>query len=423
MDKNRKMKIISLMSYPPAYELYWKEQQNAAKVGTRDRSRFVIAEYEWIDLMGREILKLTDKFEYEAWQPDLLADGIYSRTLEGGLKHKLFPALYKRRLFGFKLVNDIYSKMMIVELRKEIKEGKIIIHLNSDPLLFKYILSSFDNIPIILTYHGVIQLPSTNLFSYTKNIPSKLNHLKDYFWLKKNINKIDYVTYQNNTNLNGFRKIYRGILRKLTMGCDFSFWHPQNPKLARNELGLPHDRKIFFTASRFVSAKQIDKLIFVLTELSDRYDFLLIIAGHGTKTYEDYLKCIASNLSKKNKIKFVGYIQGEKFRSYFNASDFFILASTDEGASVSVMNAFACEVPVISTKTGNTAELMEKYDCGYLLDIHDYKKWRDVLEGILKGKLEIKPMDREIVKKHYDWSNIAQKLLNIYNEMAYRYYS
>lgn len=418
-----KTKIINIMSYPPAYELFRNEPRPEINFDTSNGFWIGIWGRDVPDLLGTEIFKLTDEFEYEVWQPDLRADRIYGHAFNNGLVRKHFPAIKKRKLFGAKLIDKIYSNTMVIELIKQNKRRNLILHLNGDLLFYKHFISTFAHLPVIFDFRGTIFLPYVRFFSRSRNLPSKFNHIIDHFWLKKNINKVDYIIYRNNTNIKYLSMIYSGILQKLTSGCDFSFWHSQDRKVERNNLGLPEDKIIFFLASRMVADKQIDKVISVFSDLSNRYDFLLLIAGHGPKRYEDYLEDISLDLLRKNKIRFVGFLSGEKFRSYYNASDFFISASTSEGASVAVMNAFACEVPVISTKTGHTAELMEQYNCGCLLDIYDYKMWKNNIEEIMKGKKMVRPMDREIAKKHYDWPNIARKFADIYVSLAKKYYS
>ena len=415
-------KIINIMFHPPAYELYYKDPRPEISWDTPDGKWVGIWGYDWPDLIGKEILKSTDEFKYEVWQPDLRADKIYSYTFNNGLIHKLFPAKTKKKLYGIKFVNRTSSTQMMQKLKEQSKNEKLIINLHGDILLFKDLLIILGNSPIVVTYHGVIHLPFTQLLSYTKNIPSKLNHIIDHFWLKKNLNKIDYITYQNDTNINFFRENYKGVLQKVTMGCNFSFWQSRSGQFARKELGLPEDKTIFFTACNLTENKQINKLISVFTELSDKYNFLLIIAGHGTKEYENYLKKLSSKLLRKDQIKFTGYIRDKNLINYYNACDFFITVSKQEGGPISAVQAFACKVPVISTKTGNAAELMQQYNCGCLLDIYDHNQWRETLEEIFQRKLEIKPMDREIAKQHYDWPNIAQKFIDIYHELSKKYY-
>ncbi len=418
-----KTKIISIIPDPPPYKLYSNEPRPEINWDTSDGQWVGIWGYDWPDMTGKEVLKLTDDFEYHIWQPDLRADKVYSHIFENGLKHTLFPAVNRRRLYGFRLMNKVCSDSMLGELEKCSKDKNIILNLNGGISgLTKEILGYLNTMPLVHSYRGVIHLPSTMFFSLTKNMFSKFNNIMDLFWLKRNINKIDIITYQNDIDIKKLKKIYKGKLTKITSGCDFSFWYPEDRKLARKELELPEDKKIFLCASNLIQLKQVDKVISVFTELSNKYDFLLIIAGHGTRDYENYLHAIASDLLRENKIKFVGYIRGEELRQYYNTCDIFLSTSTEEGGPVSVMQAFACEIPVISTDTGNTAEIMKQYKCGCLLDIYDYKMWRNELEKILEGNKEVKTIDREIAKRYYHWPNIAQKYINVYQKLVRKYY-
>jgi len=416
-------KIINIIHHPPAYEWYSNEPRPEINWDTPGGQWIGIWGYDWEDVVGKEVLKLTNEFEYEVWQPDSRADKIYSHTFKNGFKHKLFPAVNKRKLYGVRLMNKVCSDSMLRELENYSKDKNVILHLNGGIFgLTKEILDSLNTMPLVHSYRGVIHLPSTMFFSRTKNILSKFNNIMDFFWLKRNINKIDIITYQNDINIKQLKKIYKGELIKVTSGCDFLFWHPKDRKLARKELELPGDKKIFLCASNLIELKQVDRVISIFTELSNKHEFLLVIAGHGTRNYENYLHAIASDLLRKNKIKFIGYIRGEELRQYYNACDIFLSTSTEEGGPVSVMQAFACVVPVVATDTGNIAEIMKQYKCGCLLDIYDYKMWRDELEKILEDNKEVKTMDREIAKRYYHWPNIVQKYIDFYHKLFKKYY-
>jgi len=415
-----KSKIISIMDHPPAYDWHADQPRPAANWDTPAGQWVGISGYDWPDQLGRAVRAETSEFDYEIWQPDLRADKIYESALGDGLVHKQFPAVGKKHFYGVKRIATVSSPAMTAELRRQGKNGKVLLHLHGDPLSFREILSSFKEFPIILSYHGTIKLPLKRLLSRTKNIPSKVNHLFDHFWLRKHINAIDVITYQTNVQMHDLRKIYRGELTKLTMGCDFTYWRRADRLVARIEAGLPADKKIFFSASNLTELKQIDKMIRVFDALRDKYEFLLIVAGHGSSEYESFLRKISSDLLNKNKLFFTGYLRNNELLRYYNAADFFLATSLSEGASVSVMQALACEVPVISTRTGNTAELMEQNGCGRLLDVYNYGMWKEGLEGILEGKSGVKVMKRETAQAHYDWPNIASEVIGIYRELAAR---
>jgi glycosyltransferase involved in cell wall biosynthesis len=413
-----KTKIISIMNHPPAYDWYADQPRPAANWDTPAGQWVGIWGYDWPDQLARAARAETGEFDYEIWQPDVRADKIYESALEDGLVHKQFPAVGKKTFYGMKRIVTLSSPVMTDELKRQQKNGKVLLHLHGDPLSFREILSSFKDFPIILSYHGTIKLPLKRLLSRTKNIFSKLNHLIDHFWLSKHISAIGVITYQNNVQIDDLRKIYRGKLTKVTMGCDFTYWRRRDRMAARIEAGLPLDRKIFFSASNLTRLKQIDRMIFVFDALRDKYDFLVIVAGHGSIEYETFLRSISAGLLNEKKLLFTGYLGKSELLTYYSAADFFLATSIEEGSSGSVMQALACEVPVISTRAGNTAELMEQYGCGSLLDVHNYGMWTEDLEGILEGKREVGLMERETARRHYDWPNIARKFIAVYRELA-----
>ena len=213
-----KSKIISIMNHPPAYDWYADRPRPAANWNTPAGQWVGIWGYEWPDQLGKAVCAETGEFDYEIWQPDLRADKIYESALEDGLVHKQFPAVGKKNLYGMKRIATLSSLAIIDELRRQQKNKKVLLHLHGDPLSFREVLGSFKEFPIILSYLGTIMLPLKRLMSHTKNIPSKMNDLIDHFWLSKHVSAIDVILYPNNVQIDDLRKIYRGELKKLTMG-------------------------------------------------------------------------------------------------------------------------------------------------------------------------------------------------------------
>jgi len=417
-QKQNKPKIISVYFYPPPYELFAEGPRPAVTWNT-SRGKFVgIWDFNFLNLLGNEILKLTQDFTYEVWQADTRADKIYSHTFQNGLIQKVFPATHKKKLYGLKFTNEIYSRPLYEELEKEAASGDIIIHLHSNLLGFnKRILKKINKVPMVFTYHGPFKLPLADFWALTRNFPSKINLILEHLFLKKYINKLKCITYQNNSQLSGLRKIYNGRLEQITMGCDFSFWHKLDKNSCRKELNLPSDKLILLTIARLVSPKQLDKMIRVLSALENKCNFLYLIIGTGARKDAEYLEGIAKPLLEKGKMQFPGYQRGERLLRYLNAADLYLLTSASEGASVAVMEAFACELPVFSTKMGGTAELMEEHNAGCLVGTKNYKEWEEKLSQILETRQLPKILDRNIAKEHYDWRNIAGRFLEIYKKI------
>jgi glycosyltransferase involved in cell wall biosynthesis len=374
--------------------------------------------YDWPNLLGNAVLSQSSEFEYEVWQPDLRADKIYSHIFENGLIHRLFPARHKKKIYGFKVINELCCRSILDELKNKTANKDMIVHLNGELSSFNgNILEDIEHVPIVFSFLGEINLPSTRFFTKTKNVLSKINYFFNHLWVKKHINKIRCITYQNDKNLDSLKKIYKGRLEKITMGCDFNFFKKLDKNICRQELNLPLDRFIMVTTANFTTNKQIDKFIKILIGIMEKYDFLYVHIGQGTKKYEECLKKLAEPLLRKDKIRFMGYLQKGPLLKYLNSADLYVLPSLSEGSPVSIMEAFACELPVFSTRTGNTAELMEKENSGALVEIKDYKQWAWELKKIIKTKHLPKALNREFAKEYCDWKNIAKRFIAIYQEL------
>ena len=406
--------IINILNHLPAYNTYHKKSKPEISWETKDNNWVGLLEPEWPDLLGNEILRLTDKFEYEVWQPDNRADKIYSHTFPNGLVHKLIPTEKKKSIYGLKKITEISPDNIIEEI-KRLNNRKILLNFNGGLDHFNLkIVKALKTIPKIHIYHGTIRIPLKNTSILKKNILSLFNDYRDYQSLKNNINDLDYITYQTDINVDTIKKIYNGPLLKLTMGCDFNNWKKLEKKEARKDLGLPQDKKVLLWSSRLNRQKQIDKFIEVLNTIDNNLSYLFVITGHGKNKFEKILQQKSRKLIEDGKIIFSGYQRGDVLKKYYSAADLFIHASDKEGGPVSVMKALASEIPVFQTKVGSTCEILEKENAGILVDKYDYKAWRSELIEFLKGG-EVQVLDRDKAKKLYHWPNIARKFIKIYN--------
>ena len=94
-----------------------------------------------------------------------------------------------------------------------------------------------------------------------------------------------------------------------------------------------------------------------------------------------------------------------------------MLNSTNEGCSVSVMKAFACELPVFTTDVGHTAEVLKKEKAGVVVPIYNYSSWKENLTEILSG-VQVDKLNRNKAHQYYDWTSIAKKFNNIYYSLV-----
>ena len=418
-----KTHVINILPHEPDYRFMAGEPRPPVHWDTPDGDWVGIYGNEIPNKLGKEVLQYTDEFEYEVWQPDYRADQVYSHRFEDGLVHRLFPAHQEKEIHGLKLRPRLHSPALVGYIQEYSQQHPVVINLNGDlnPLNVA-IMKNGKHLPILQTFRGTLHLPKTMLFKSRRNFPAAFTYLIKHWEAQRVMPNIDYVTYQNDLYYDQLTQLFHGPTAKLTSGCNFSFWHKLDQDTCRQALGLPLKKPIFLISSLLISRKQVDKTIEVFKELDAAYDFMLIISGHGSDQYEQYLQALARPLVDKGKVKFVGYITGEEARSYYNSADLFINSSASEGGPVSAMKALACETPVFSTDNGNVAERMRDNHSGILVGTDAYDQWKHALARFMDGS-PLKKFDRAEAEEHYDWQKIAAKFSDIYRYLSQQYYT
>jgi len=427
----RKTTIVSTIPQGPAYsfspnekpEIYW-EKTDGSFVGIWPR--------EWLNFLGEAVLKVTEKYDWEVWQPDYKADKIYSKTLETGVTHRLFPAEEKVYRPGIRSQKGVFSRAMVSMLR-DFQDSNIILMLYGTNVLrvpfYIEVLKMFGakrRFPIFCRSGGMSKAPLSEIVELHRPL-TYLDLLFEHVRLKKLTHHtgIDVISEQSESALKEVRKVYDGRIEKLTMGCDFDFWAPA-PSIelttsVRDKLNIPQGIVVFFASGNFVPRKQLDKLLEVFSSMQDRDDFFIVIAGHGDETYANRLKSLAEPLIKKGKAILHPFVTGEGLRDIYWASDLYISVATDEGGPVSVMKAMACGLPILSTPVGETADRMKKHGVGRFVPVKDYGEWTKAIVDILNGNLP-KPLDIRIARDAYDWPNVAKRFVRVYDDLISAYY-
>ncbi len=429
IERAVKPKIIGFMPHGPAYhfsphtmpDVSWKKPDGGV-VGFWAR--------EWLDILGEAILKETDRYEWEVWQPDCRTDKIYSKTLDTGITHRLFPAEERSFRTGIWFQDGIFSEAMISHLRK-LQDDPIILMIYGTYAFrvpfYHEVLKIFGptrRFPIFLRSGGMFKTPISQMRGLHRPL-TYLSLVVENFQLKSVLRYADVISEQSESGLGEVRRLFDGRIEKLTMGCNFDFWVPVpsagTKESLRNELNIPQGKGVFFASGNFVPRKQFDKLIGVFREMQDRDDFFLIIAGHGDEAYTKMLASLIEPLAKQSKAVLHPFVTGKELRNIYWASDLYVSVATDEGGPASVMKAMACGLPVLSTPVGETADQMKEHSAGRFVPVEGYEEWSKAALEILDKKMP-RTLDIRTAREAYDWPNVARRFVRVYDDLVSAYY-
>ena len=199
-------------------------------------------------------------------------------------------------------------------------------------------------------------------------------------------------------------------------GVDLNLFNPGvDVQKTKEKYGQSQDGIIFF-AGRFVEYKGLEYLIRAMNYVPHG---TLLVAGAGPQ--ERYLKRLVQSLNLAN-VKFLGLIAHKELPELYKLSDIYVLPSITRGENFgnSALEAMACGTPVIASNLPGVRELVTD-ECGIKLKPKDIGGLADAINTILTDSSLREKMGQAARKnaEQYSWQLIAQRMLNIYEELLH----
>jgi glycosyltransferase involved in cell wall biosynthesis len=141
------------------------------------------------------------------------------------------------------------------------------------------------------------------------------------------------------------------------------FRHNRDVKVLRHKLALPTDEIILLSVGRLTRQKGYPVLLSALKRIPEEKRPLTIIIGDGPDKRDLHL--LASQHRLTDTVRFLG--RRSDIADYLEASDLFVMSSLWEGLPLALLEAMAAALPVIVTRVGGNAEVVEEDRSGILV--------------------------------------------------------
>lgn len=142
----------------------------------------------------------------------------------------------------------------------------------------------------------------------------------------------------------------------------------------------------------------------------------MVIAGSDEDRHRQELEAEIKAKRLTESFEFVGVVESEQRKTLYRGADLFILPSHSENFGMSIAEALAASVPVVTTKGTPWSELNE-YQCGWWTDIGAESlavALKDATQLPDDARSEMGRRGRKLVMEKYSWPNVAKKMKNIY---------
>ncbi|MDT3696516.1 MAG: glycosyltransferase [Ignavibacterium sp.] len=142
----------------------------------------------------------------------------------------------------------------------------------------------------------------------------------------------------------------------------------------------------------------------------------LLICGKGTLL--DELKKLTVELGLQDDTIFTGYINHDDVQIYHNKLDIYVAPSLEESFGVAILEASACNKPVVVSDVGGLPEVVDHGVTGFIVEPKNPVHLASAIEQLIidpELRYEMGRKGREKVTEEYDWNKCVSDMVEHYD--------
>jgi len=211
------------------------------------------------------------------------------------------------------------------------------------------------------------------------------------------------------------RTVPRSKVKVVTNGiCTETFIGRGESPTVRQDLGIQPGAKVIGTIGRLTEVKRQDLLLSAFAQLLIQFsEIRLLLVGDGPERAR--LEEKAMVLGIKDRVHFVGYQSNPEL--FLQAMDVFVLTSRSEGLPVSLLEAWAAGLPVISSAVGGISKLVTNGKTGVLFPSGDLEALVIAIQSVLANPdfaTNLGRCGRAVVVEQYSLERMAAEYEHLY---------
>ncbi|MEC5147435.1 glycosyltransferase [Chitinophaga sp. 212800010-3] len=209
--------------------------------------------------------------------------------------------------------------------------------------------------------------------------------------------------------------IFSGQMKSWIYKKKYTYIIPNGVKLSDySQVGSKNKKFTFVSVARLDEVKNHKSMVEAASMLKHRYEFQVLFAGTGE--LEGDLKTRIASYGLENIVKLLGYRSDISF--LMNQCHCFMLTSLWEGLPISILEAFACGLPVISTAVGSIPEFFSPEEVVFTKQTPE--SIAACMELVMKNYntySEQSSKVRDRIAKDFDIGKIGDEHLSLYNKL------
>ncbi|MGK7925423.1 MAG: glycosyltransferase [Spirulina sp.] len=269
-------------------------------------------------------------------------------------------------------------------------------------------------IDYLITPHGQLDSWVINQKRWKKNIYS-------FLWERNNLDRATAIHCTTANEIDNVREY--GLSTPtftVPLGVAQIADNPEAKNTIRQRFGqIKNSTPIILFLARLHPKKRVDFLIQVLSQLKDRCEFHLLIAGTGKTSYVEYLKHQVAEFKLQENVTFVGFVQGEAKDLLLQGSDIFVLPSYGENFGIAVAEAMSAGLAIAITPEVQISSDLHNQDVGFVIP-GETEIWVETIKKLLESEEMRQNMGNRgkiFAASRYQWETTGEQLASIYQKI------
>lgn len=212
-------------------------------------------------------------------------------------------------------------------------------------------------------------------------------------------------------------RIPRDRISLISNGVRIEQFPPADGNLElRRQLGIETGSVVMGSVGQLRKVKQQARLIDILKCLSETIDVHLLLVGDGVERRALEQRAHESGVSRR--VHLVG--MQTDVAAYLRAMDVFVLSSDSEQQPISLLEAMASSLPVVSTEVGDVAVVLPAAQRPFVVSLgHDdlVSEMSRLVSELLESsarRLELGSLNRQVVRESFNSSLMLQNYRDLY---------
>ncbi len=233
-------------------------------------------------------------------------------------------------------------------------------------------------------------------------------------WSRRSVSQVVAVSEENKRTLVDRYRLPAGKISVVHNGADLGPFADPAPGALRAELGLAPAQPLVIVLGRLAANKGQRFLVEAAPAILARFpDAHFVFAGNPAGRAE--LDQRIGELGLARHVSLIGF--RSDVVNLLQSSDLFVLPSLAEGFSLSIIEALAAGLPVIATRVGGAAEILEDGRNGFLVPPGDVGALERAVLHVLGLDAPARERTRQAAletARRFSFESTAQKMHDIY---------